>query len=509
MQAFVSRGALMAVRIVRRSFVPPAVMALVTVIGLLLCAPVAAARQVAPAGQRGSGSDGNTMDENSLNSVSCVGTAFCEAVGTFYSPTFGGLTGVLAEGWDGSAWTVQSAPDTAYYNNSAFGDVSCTLVSSCTAVGSSNPSDGLAADWDGTSWSAETISAAALNLNGVSCVPGASFCMAVGSELGGRFGPVSLVWNGSSWTSEPVASPGQYLNASLKRVSCLSPTFCVAVGGWAGPVTDENLAEIWDGTSWTVMDTPQTGQGSVLSSVACSSEDWCIATVQGGAITETWDGSTWSVEPIAAPSGTTGAYLAAVWCASSTSCVAVGADSVGTKRSGLAETWDGNAWSVSSTTNPTYYSIALQALSCSAITSCVAVGQYQAKKRSATTGISEILGPAGWSAEPTPPVTPVAVTPDSGPPKQAVGISLFGFAPGTTVTVAYHVSTTSDTAGWPAPARSNSSPRIRLCRGPVAADGSFSCDAQIPKASDAGQGGAHEISASGGGLNSSTTFTLT
>ncbi len=470
--------------------------ALAVVVGIAVVPPDATASARHHSTESGSG---NTQHENFLNSESCVGTASCEAVGTFYLGHRNGRADYLAEGWDGTGWTVQNVPnDDIKGASSAFSDVSCISASSCTAVGTNSISGGLAEAWDGTSWSAEAISAAELGLNGVSCVPGTSFCMAVGSKEAGRFGPVSLAWNGSSWTSETVASPGQYGLAWLERVSCLAPTWCLAVGGWTGTAGDFNLAELWNGTSWSVMDTPETGQDQSfndLSTISCSSEDWCAATVQGGGFAQTWDGSTWSLESIASPSGATAAQLGAVWCASSTSCLAVGQDSLANTSSFLAETWDGNNWSIQSTTNPAYYSISLQGLSCSAVTSCVAVGQYRAKQKDPTTGISEILGPSGWSAEPTPPVTPVAVTPDAGPPKQAVSISLFAFTPGSTVTVAYSVRTNGA--------------RIELCTGTVAADGSFSCEARIPKTSRAGQDGSHEIIASGDGLNTSTTFTLT
>jgi hypothetical protein len=99
-----------------------------------------------------------------------------------------GNSTTLAETWDGSTWTTQLTPNPSVSQGSNLLAVSCTVATSCTAVGQyqySNLglSDTLAEVWDGTTWSLETtqnnVNAGQNILASVSC--GASnVCTAVG-----------------------------------------------------------------------------------------------------------------------------------------------------------------------------------------------------------------------------------------------------------------------------------------------------------------------------------------
>ena len=69
-------------------------------------------------------------------------------------------------------------------------------------------------------------------LSGVSCVT-TSFCVAVGQATGPK--PVIEQWNGSAWT---VASTSLGESLGMDGVSCTSLNFCEAVGftdGFVGP----------------------------------------------------------------------------------------------------------------------------------------------------------------------------------------------------------------------------------------------------------------------------------
>ena len=69
---------------------------------------------------------------------SCATDASCIAVGN-WSTSYNGLpSSTLAEGWDGTAWTIQPTPDPAGATDSSLNGVACTSASACVAVGSSN-----------------------------------------------------------------------------------------------------------------------------------------------------------------------------------------------------------------------------------------------------------------------------------------------------------------------------------------------------------------------------------
>jgi hypothetical protein len=121
---------------------------------------------------------------SSLSGVSCSAGTACTAVGSY--ATSGGATATLAEGWNGSAWALQSAgnPGAAL---SALTSVSCTSVTACTAVGyytgSGSITVTLAEAWNGSSWAVQSTPnpaiATAAVLHGVSCTS-ATTCTAVG-----------------------------------------------------------------------------------------------------------------------------------------------------------------------------------------------------------------------------------------------------------------------------------------------------------------------------------------
>src|SRR5438552_17844610 len=76
------------------------------------------------------------------------------------------------------------------------------------------------------------------SLAGVSCASSTA-CVAVGthSNRSGLQQGLAEVWNGTGWTVTAVPTPKHGLAASLFGVSCVSSTDCHAVGAWvnSGP----------------------------------------------------------------------------------------------------------------------------------------------------------------------------------------------------------------------------------------------------------------------------------
>lgn len=288
-----------------------------------------------------------------LASVACASPASCVAVGDMESA--GGVgAGALAERWDGTSWSVTP---TGGVGAASLSSVSCPESYWCMAVG-----PGGAATWNGRSWSAVPVdSGVPSTLSSVDCLSSTS-CWAVGVENGGQSpgpGDKALVesWDGHAWGFLSSLAPPGTSAASLSSVTCPSADFCVAVGDYRTSATlDTAMAETWDGhaSAWSLLPIGQPAPESSLSSVTCTSPSFCMAVggystgpVTGATLVATWDGRAWSVIPSASP--TDYAELQSVSCIAANSCLAVGQQwSVfGTGGLGtLVESWDGHSWSV-------------------------------------------------------------------------------------------------------------------------------------------------------------------
>ena len=221
-------------------------------------------------------------------------------------------------------------------------------------------------------------------LNGVSCFSSAS-CAAVGWYENSSNAHVTLAdrWNGSEWTIQSTPNPEGGTENKLQGVSCASTTSCVTVGHYLKSATLTNLAESWNGSSWTIQTapSPEGAEGSELLGVSCTSSTACTSVGRYSVkekppareyrmLAERWNGSTWSIQSTPAPSGSTESGLQSVWCTSSEACTAVGSDtnSLG-KVVGLVERWNGKEW----TTQELSASAALVGVSCSSGEACTAV----------------------------------------------------------------------------------------------------------------------------------------
>jgi len=350
-----------------------------------------------------------------LTSVSCVSSSDCTAVGYWENA---GVQQPLIETWDGSSWQLASAPNPSGSYDATLTSVSCSGPSACTAVGSwldaPSPSDSyqpLIETWDGTSWqivsaplptSPGTTGVEWSNLQSVSC-PSATSCTAVG-QYDDPNGLWTLVesWNGTSW--QIVASPNPSLSLNgLGSVSCVSATNCTAVGYYNNPITVElPLAEVWNGTSWSVVASPLPSGSSqgYLGSVSCVSSSFCMATgaqtegTSNQSFVEVWNGISW--QEVASPNPGPGS----VSCVSSSDCTAPSTDS-----SSLL-TWDGTTWqSVPAALSPTGNPVNLFGVSCLSASECTAVGIQSSGEANLT------LVESTTTSQPTPqlPETPLTI----------------------------------------------------------------------------------------------------
>jgi hypothetical protein len=272
-----------------------------------------------------------------------------------------------------------------------------------------------------TAWRVQQVPAPAnssTQLQAVSC-PAADVCTAVGSSVGLTTNLTSALaerWSGGQWVIQPTPSPAGSSFTELTGVSCLSATDCTAVG-IAGTQTpaESTLVEHWDGTSWTVVPSPDPAAGATttdFTSVSCASTTSCTAVgvyvISGNRshelpFAEHWDGTSWAVTPVPLPAGVTTAELeGGVSCPSPTDCIAVGASATPDQPSNiqpLAERWNGTRWTVQATPIPAgAVNPGFNGVSCTSPTHCTAVGGYFANG-TADTPLAERWDGTAWTIQ--------------------------------------------------------------------------------------------------------------
>jgi hypothetical protein len=232
--------------------------------------------------------------ETALDGVSCTASGACTAVGSYKLST--GTYHPLVERWNGTAWSLQGAPDpTEGTAQNAMLAVSCGGASSCTAVGEAAGRP-VAETWNGSSWSSSSApplpaGAKGATLPAVSC-GSAKACMAVGDSYEGTGTEKALTerWSAGAWSIVPAPAPaGAKGPVDLTDVDCLSPNACFTAGYYVpellggAPTSLKTLAESWEGTEWTILTTPNlAGQTyNSLAGISCSTSIDCTAV--GGA----------------------------------------------------------------------------------------------------------------------------------------------------------------------------------------------------------------------------------
>ena len=199
----------------------------------------------------------------------------------------------------------------------------------------------------------------------------------------------------AQWIGETLPQPPNSGNGhGALGVACTEANQCIAVGhNWSLAVHAQvTLAELWNGKSWSVMQTPnppgleegwQYQRHALLADISCVSASDCVAVgnFKGPSevvepLVERWNGSKWSIVPAATPSGGAHGWLEGVSCTSSTQCTAVGYLEKG---SGVIETlverWNGSEWSIEPTPSPGgTRGSKLMGVSCPTATACTAVG---------------------------------------------------------------------------------------------------------------------------------------
>jgi hypothetical protein len=202
---------------------------------------------------------------------------------------------------------------------------------------------------------------------------------AVGSY--GLQGPIDTLvehWDGSSWSIVPSPNPLQV--NELNGISALGPNDIWAVG---------TVTIHWDGNSWTGVPTPEAE--NLHSVAAISSNDvWAV----GNNILH-WNGSAWSARP-----GAVAGTLYGVAAVSATDVWAVGTYSNGSAVATLIERWDGTQWNLVPSPNGEGFASQLEGITIVAANDAWAVG-YNSTDNGLTTLIERWDG-IQWNLVPSP-----------------------------------------------------------------------------------------------------------
>src|ERR1700733_3338793 len=102
-----------------------------------------------------------------------------------------------------------------------------------------------------------------------------------------------------------------------------------------------------------------------MNAVSCTTTTSCeaVGVTPGsngyeGTVAESWNGSAWTLQSTTSPSTTLGSQLTALSCASAPSCTGVGwytSNNVGNtygQQETVVEDWNGTAWTLESSPNP-------------------------------------------------------------------------------------------------------------------------------------------------------------
>jgi hypothetical protein len=339
--------------------------------------------------------------------VPTLGAAPAGATGPTSPPTVGAVQ-----------WT--DAHAVAGAGSNQLNNVSCTSASFCVGVGEQNLGTGggsLAEQWNGTTWkvvpSVNAPTSSDDDLVSVSCV-GPSFCLAVG---GTGSGPLAETWNGTAWTLATVALPTSTTDANLTSVSCVATNICQLLGtAFGSPSTI--FGNQWNGStlSLTTAATPSSPAVAPIPEMlgmSCVTATWCLAVgvndAQGlttaSASSEVWNGTNWTLATTPVPSTATGSLLRSVSCAGVNFCTAVGQGTfAGPLNQNLIETWSGTSWAITpSPDTSAAFSQELSGVSCFSATTCSAVGQADAASGPSPATLALSWNGTAWSIAPNTP----------------------------------------------------------------------------------------------------------
>ncbi len=286
-------------------------------------------------------------DTPRLYGVTCISASDCWAVGWYINRVISTYA-TLTDHYDGSNWTIIPSPNPGLYNELV--SVKCVNANDCWAVGEYSTASArqqLIEQYTGGSWVVVAPGLSTGSLTDVACLSLLGDCWAVGKYGMCPNGPpgstvCTLIEHnpGNGWVIVPSPVVTNSALAYLDGVTCVTSSDCWAVGWYIDTANNwPSLTEHYDGSSWTIVLSPNIGNLSYvdrLTDVSCASASDCWAVGyaavfrDGGRVESTLiehnTGSGWVV----ASQSPKGSQLNGIKCVSSRDCWAVGTYSLGT-----------------------------------------------------------------------------------------------------------------------------------------------------------------------------------
>ncbi len=275
-----------------------------------------------------------------------------------------------------AAAAVSPEPPEIYING-----LDCTSATACIAVGSTDESVPHALAWtlEGGTWqiSSPPAMTGSSELRRISC-PTAGFCMAIGEA---QRAALAMRLSGGVWTVLPM--PKGDPSADLFGVSCPSTSWCMAAGQGSG--LKGMVSAVFTGGGWRTVSSPAIKGASLvtLNDVDCASRRFCMAvgnttdfgsTLHGELVTAVYNGSSWRLVPPPVSFTRTLPSLNGVSCPRAGECFAVGNRNFYTASPGrqLMIRFRAGRWTVMSA--PAAAETEPLSVSCTAPGACLAVG---------------------------------------------------------------------------------------------------------------------------------------
>jgi hypothetical protein len=265
-----------------------------------------------------------SFTSDSLSGLAAVASNDVWAVGTLFGT--GGSESTLIEHWNGTSWSVVSSPTPK--NGGFLNAVTAVSSNDVWAAGSVLDRTGasvaaLVEHWDGTSW--RIVSSPVFSsVTGVGAISADA-----SNDVWATAGTMVLHFDGKSWS---LVNTGT--GVSIQGIAAISPTNVWAVGQGPDVDLDSQFARIehFDGTSWSIVPSPRVNPPEPLDThsylaglgVISANDIWAVGGAVGQSLTEHWDGTSWSV--ISSPNPGPFNFLFAATALSDGTVAAVGAE---------------------------------------------------------------------------------------------------------------------------------------------------------------------------------------
>ena len=265
--------------------------------------------------------------------------------------------------------------------------------------------------WDGSSWSQVPVPDVGTGenlLNGADA-SASNNVWAVGySGVSGRYSTLIERWNGTQW--RVVTSPNADTTGDnvLTSVDALSGTNAWAVGFSRTDTSRKSLIQRWNGTSWTIVSSPDPGTigNSLLGVEAAGPNDiWAIGWKNSGdglrSLLLHYDGTAWTEGAAVPKVGTGDNVLTGISVVSNDDVWATGYYVDGTQYKTLTLHYDGTTWSHVPSSNGADGTDILMGMDASSSTNAWAVGfEYRAALNHYVASTQQCNG-SSWSAFPS------------------------------------------------------------------------------------------------------------